>query len=210
MSTPYVVGITGGSASGKTMFLKRLINAFGQRQICLVSQDNYYKPREQQPLDEMGIPNFDTPFSLDFDAFALDISNLKNGKTVERPEYMYNNPQVQSRMLTFYPAPLIVVEGLFVFYFPPVANQLDLKIFIDAKEYIKLSRRIKRDQEERGYGIEDVLYRYEKHVAPTYEKYIKPFKHEADLIVPNNGNFDKAVDVLTAFLKTKAGGQMVE
>jgi uridine kinase len=203
MSIPYIVGITGGSASGKTLFLKKLICSFQQNQVCLVSQDNYYKPREQQPVDELGIPNFDTPFSLDFDSFAQDISTLKKGMIVQRPEYTYNNANARSRMLTFYPAPLIVVEGLFVFYFSPVADQLDLKIFIDAKEYIKLSRRIKRDQEERGYTVDDVLYRYEKHVAPTYEKYIKPFKQDADLIVNNHGNFDNALEVLTEFLKKK-------
>jgi uridine kinase len=200
---PFIVGVTGGSGSGKTLFLKKLISNFRDEEICLVCQDNYYKPREQQPLDEMGIPNFDTPLSLDFDSFAHDISVLKSGNAIERPEYTYNNPVAKSRMLTLKPAPIIIVEGIFVFYFPQVADQLDLKIFIDAKEHIKLSRRIKRDQEERGYSIEDVLYRYEKHVAPTYEKYIEPFKHDADLIVPNNGNFDRGLDVVVAYLKMK-------
>ena len=106
-------------------------------------------------------------------------------------------------MLTFNPAPVVVVEGLFVFYFPELAELLDLKVFIDAKDYVKLKRRIVRDNNERGYDLEDVLYRYEKHVAPTYEKYIEPFKSEADIIVPNNHHFSKGLDVLVSYLKTK-------
>jgi uridine kinase len=105
--------------------------------------------------------------------------------------------------LIFKPAPIIVVEGIFVFYFSEIAKLLDLKIFIDAKEHIKLKRRIYRDQVERGYDINDVLYRYEKHVAPTYERYIEPFKNEADIIIPNNSHYQKPLEMLVCYLKTK-------
>ena len=97
----------------------------------------------------------------------------------------------------------IYTEGIFVFYFPEISKLLDLKVFIDAQEHIKLKRRIIRDKEERGYDLEDVLYRYEKHVAPTYAKYIKPFKQDADIIVPNNTNFNKSLEILVAYLKGK-------
>ena len=106
-------------------------------------------------------------------------------------------------MLQFDPAPVIVVEGIFVFYFPEIREQLDLKLFIDAEEHIKLKRRIKRDGQERGYDMDDVLYRYENHVAPTYDRYIRPFKTEADIIIPNNHSFDKAMEVIVTFLKQK-------
>jgi len=107
-------------------------------------------------------------------------------------------------MLEFAPAPVVVVEGIFVLYYPELAELLDLKVFIDAKDYIKLKRRIVRDKVERGYDLDDVLYRYENHVMPTYEKYIEPFKHEADIIVPNNSSFDKGLDVVKSYLKLKA------
>ena len=203
MKDAYIVGITGGSASGKTMFLNSLVNAFPAEELCLISQDNYYKPNHLQPLDDKGIPNYDTPLSLDFELFAKDIADLRSGITVKRPEYTFNNPKKRRKILTFKPAPILVVEGIFVFYFPHISKQIDLKIFIDAKEHVKLTRRIKRDKVERGYEIEDVLYRYEKHVAPTYEKYIEPFKYDADVIVPNNDRFDNALKMITAFLKTK-------
>ncbi len=200
---PYIIGITGGSASGKTLFLKSLLNSFSESEICLISQDNYYKPRAEQPVDNNGIHNFDTPFSIDFEQYCADIRSLRSGKTVIKKEYTFNNPNVVPKTLVFQPSPIIVVEGIFVFYFPEVASLLDLKVFIDAKEHIKLRRRIIRDKDERGYDLDDVLYRYENHVAPTYEKYIKPFMGDADIVIPNNNKFDAGLEVLVAFLKNK-------
>lgn len=203
MKKPYIVGITGGSASGKTLFLDKLLHAFDSSQVCLISQDNYYKPRNLQPLDNKGIYNFDTPHSIDFEEYAGDIRKIQAGETVFRQEYTFNNPNKTPKILEFKPAPVVVVEGIFVLYYPELASLLDLKVFIDAKDYLKLKRRIVRDKVERGYDLDDVLYRYEMHVMPTYEKYIEPFKHDADLIVPNNRGFEKALEVLKTFLKGK-------
>lgn len=200
---PYIVGITGGSASGKTLFLKKLMNSFSANEVCLVSQDHYYKEREHQPVDDQGVKNFDTPMSINADHFAADISRLLKGESVEKLEYTFNNPNVVPGKVVFNPAPVIIVEGIFVFYYPEVANLIDLKVFIDAAEHIKLKRRIIRDKVERGYDLDDVLYRYEKHVAPTFEKYIKPFMYDADLIVPNHHHFEKALEVLVSFLRNK-------
>ncbi len=203
MPKPFIVGITGGSASGKTSFLKSLLNAFSEEEVCLISQDNYYRPREEQPLDENGVHNFDLPESINAYEYARDIQKLRNGEIVYRLEYTYNNPDIVPKTLIFKPAPIIIVEGIFVFYFKEIAELLDLKIFIDAKEHIKLKRRIHRDQVERGYDLSDVLYRYEKHVAPTYERYIEPFKNEADIIIPNNKHFHKPLEMLVSYLKNK-------
>ena len=207
MNKPYIVGITGGSASGKTLFLDKLLNYFDSDQICLISQDNYYKPRNLQPRDDMGIHNFDTPDSIDFQEYAEDIRKIRMGETISRKEYTFNNPNKTPKLLYFKPAPVVLVEGIFVLYYPELAKLLDLKVFIDAKDYIKVKRRILRDKVERGYDLDDVLYRYEKHVMPTYEKYIEPFKHDADLIVPNNHGFDKALDVLKSYLREKIAVQ---
>lgn len=205
MKKPFIVGITGGSASGKTLFLERLLSSFDPGEVCLISQDNYYKPRHQQPVDSQGIHNFDTPFSIDFEQYATDIRKIQEGETVYREEYTFNNAAKKPKMLTFAPAPVVVVEGIFVLYYPELADLLDLKIFIDAKDHIKLKRRIIRDKVERGYDLDDVLYRYEMHVMPTYEKYIEPFKSESDLIVTNNQSFDRALDVIRTYLRAKSG-----
>ena len=203
MNKSYVIGITGGSASGKTLFLEKLLAFFEPHHVCLVSQDNYYKPRNLQPRDELGIPNFDTPDSINFDEYASDIRKIRSGKSVTRLEYTFNNPNKTPKLLTFLPAPIVLVEGIFVLYYPELADLLDLKLFIDAKDHIKVKRRILRDKVERGYDLDDVLYRYEKHVMPTYEKFIEPFKHDADLIVPNNRGFDKALEVIKSHIQEK-------
>jgi uridine kinase len=205
MQQPFIVGITGGSASGKTTFLRRLLSAFPEQDICLISQDNYYHPREVQQVDAQGVTNFDLPGSIDSAAYAADVLRISQGLEVRRPEYTFNNPNAPVKELVFKPAPIVVVEGIFVFYFEEVAKLLDLKVYIDAREHVKVLRRIVRDRDERGYDLEDVLYRYTHHVAPTYEKYIKPFKHDADIIIPNNRHFDKGLDVLIAYLQSRIG-----
>lgn len=203
MKTPFIIGITGGSGSGKTRFLKSLLNHFSKKEVCLISQDNYYKERAEQPIDSKGVQNFDLPESIDFEAYKDDIISLREGKTVERAEYTFNNPNVEPGKIEMNSAPVIVVEGIFVLYYKDIADMLDLKVFIDAKDHIKLKRRIIRDERERGYDLDDVLYRYEHHVMPTYDKYIKPYKSDADLIIPNHTDFKEALDVLSSFIKSK-------
>ncbi len=200
---PFTIGITGGSGSGKTFFLQGLSAHFKPSEICLISQDNYYKPRDQQPIDENGIKNFDLPVSIDRETFLKDLLKLKAGQDVIKKEYVFNNSSAAPKQLVFKAASILVVEGLFVQYFQEIAKELDLKIFIEAKDHVKLGRRIKRDQLERGYDIDDVLYRYQYHVMPIYESLIEPLKHYADLVVPNNSNFDRALDVLKGYLTTR-------
>lgn len=200
---PYTIGITGGSGSGKTSFLERLSSGFSADQLCLISQDNYYKPRDQQPLDRNQVKNFDLPESIDRVSFHRDILTLKSGKEVTKTEYTFNNPAREPRQLVFRPTPILVVEGLFVQYFEEISKELDLKVFIEAKDHVKLGRRIRRDRIDRGYDLDDVLYRYQHHVMPVFETLIEPLKHTADLIVPNDHGFDRALEVLSGYLKTR-------
>lgn len=203
MIKPYIVGITGGSASGKTYFLHQLLEAFSKEEVCLISQDNYYRTQEFVPKDQNNVENYDLPAAIDFELYAQHIEDLKNGKVVEHKEYVFNNPNIIPKILIFKPAPIIVVEGIFVFHSQEVARLLDLRVFIDAKEHVKIKRRIIRDNNERGYDLNDVLYRWENHVAPTYDKFIEPTKYEADIIINNNTHFEKGLAILTAFLKSK-------
>lgn len=202
MRQPYTIGITGGSGSGKTYFIKALSAHFRPDEICLISQDHYYKPREVQVTDTQGVENYDLPGSIEREKLEADILKLKRGETLFKSEYTFNNPNTTPQVFEFRPAPILIVEGIFVQYFPEIEKELDLKIFIEAKDYVKLSRRIKRDNEERGYGLDDVLYRYQHHVMPVYESLIKPLKHQADLIIPNNHHFEHALHILVSALKT--------
>jgi uridine kinase len=206
MKKPFTIGITGGSGSGKTYFLQGLSSCFSPSEICLISQDHYYKPINQQLIDENGIENFDLPTSIDREAFHHDLLKLKSGNNVVKKEYMFNKPLANAKLLEFKTAPILIVEGLFVQYFEEISKELDLRIFIEAKDHIKISRRIKRDQVERGYDINDVLYRYENHVMPVYEQLIEPLKHCSDLVIPNNSKSERALDVLVGYLKSRLSG----
>lgn len=202
MKKPFTIGITGGSGSGKTFFLQGLASRLEEGRLCLISQDNYYKPRDQQHEDENGVRNFDLPGAIDREAFLEDVRKLKAGEDVVKKEYTFNNPAAEPRMLFLKTAPIIVVEGLFVQYFEEIDRELDLRIFVEAKDHVKMGRRIKRDQIERGYDLDDVLYRYQHHVMPVYESLIDPLKYHSDLVVPNNRHFNRALDVLAGYLKT--------
>lgn len=203
MSKPYIIGITGGSGSGKTSLLKELTNSFSSTDICVISQDDYYKPKDEQVKDQLGIENFDLPRSINSNELVTDIIKLIAGEIVEREEYTFNNVDAEPKTLVFKPAPIIIVEGLFVFHFQEIRKLLDLKVFMHAKENLKVIRRIKRDRLERNYPLDDVLYRYEKHVMPTFEQYIAPYIDKADIIINNNTNFIPALDVLKSFLRQK-------
>jgi uridine kinase len=197
---PYIIGITGGSGSGKTLFIKKIIEDFTNKEVCLVSQDNYYKPRNQQPLDENGVCNFDRPESIDIAKFTVDLHKLIEGNTIRIQEYTFNKPELDPEIIEFQPAPVIILEGIFIFYLEEISRLIDLKIFIDAREHIMLKRRIIRDQEERGYDLEDVLYRYEHHVMPSFNQYILPYKEHSDIIINNHANFDEGIKILKSHI----------
>ncbi len=203
MAKPYIIGITGGSGSGKTSLVEKLRETFTQEQLCFISQDDYYKPKEFQKIDEEGIANFDMPRSIYKKEFQNDLQKLMDGEVVTREEYMFNNDEATPKTLTFHPAPVIIVEGLFIFHYKKVRKLLDLKIFVHAKENLKVIRRIKRDRVERNYPLDDVLYRYQHHVLPNFEKYIRPYMEQADIVINNNDSFNNGLKVLTGFLKDK-------
>ena len=203
MKKPFTIGITGGSGSGKTYLIENLSSQFKPSEVCLISQDNYYRLRTEQLTDENGVTNFDLPTAIDHELFQKDLLRLKEGETIIKKEYTFNNPNAVPKTIELHPASILIVEGIFVQYFKEIENELDLKIFIEAKDHVKLSRRIRRDNEQRGYDLDDVLYRYQYHVMPVYERYIEPLKHNADLVIPNNSHFDRAIEVLVLSLKAR-------
>jgi uridine kinase len=201
MTRPYLVGITGGSASGKTRFIKELGALFHQEEVCILSQDNYYKPATNHVRDENGHINFDLPECIDLDAFYADIITLGRGEIVKRREYRFQHEQQLGDWMVFNPAPIIIVEGLFIFYRQDIFNLFDLKIFIDAQDEIKLNRRMSRDTAERNITAEFVLYQWENHVMPAYRQYLLPYKEKADLIINNNSHFQNSLRVVEDHFK---------
>lgn len=197
----YVLGVAGGSASGKTSFLRQMVESMPEGSVCIVSQDNYYRPMEEQAIDPQGKVNYDLPTGIDRDAFHRDILALIAGETIVREEYTFNNPGAEPSTITVRPASIIVVEGLFVFYYREIRNLLDLRVYLDVREDIKLQRRIQRDALERGYSEQVVRYQWDNHVMPSYRKFLKPYRDEAHLIITNNITYDKGLLVLCDHLR---------
>lgn len=210
MSQPYFAGITGGSASGKTYCLELIRQAFAEHELTLISQDNYYKDFEDQVPDEHGNVNFDHPDAVQLDLLRKHLTELGKGDEVSIREYTFNHPDKINKppnIITYKPTPIILVEGLFVFYDKRIQRLLDLKIFIEVDEHIKLTRRIKRDISERGFDMQDVLDQYSEYVVPMYRKYVEPLKYDADILIMNNRHLDKGAEVVIDHLKGKLASQ---
>lgn len=199
-----IIGISGASGSGKTTFIKDIRSHFQDNEITLLSQDEYYHPREDQFVDDQGVQNFDLPTSIDLNAFREDVEKLKRGETVFRKEYTFNNKEKEAKVLEIRPSPILLVEGLFIFHEPAIRELIDLKVMIFASSAISVIRRIHRDRVERNYPLEDVLYRYENHVLPSFEQYIEPHMDKVDVVINNNKNYDQALKMLVGYLKSLA------
>lgn len=201
IKSPYVLGVAGGSASGKTSILNDLMSRFEPNQVALISQDNYYYKRERQFKDENGEINFDLPTAIDRESLKRDVHDLIEGKVVLKKEYTFNNPAAEPKMVVIEPAPILIIEGLFVFHYTEIAAKMNLKVYVDALENVKLKRRIIRDLTERGYPESDVRYRWKHHVMPSYHNYLKPHKKDCDIIINNNSTYQNGLMVLVNHLK---------
>jgi uridine kinase len=201
MNKPFIIGIAGGSGSGKTFFLKCFLEHFTNNEVCLVSQDDYYIPvAHNMTAEENKLYNFDLPATIDHKHFEDDIEKLMNGEVILKKEYTFNNPNIVPKMLEIKPAPIMIVEGLFIFHFKKIAEVLDLKIFIEADDDVALQRRLKRDLLERGYSNEDALYKWINHVVPAYEEYLLPYRETCDKVIINNSNIGDEIIKITGVI----------
>ena len=196
-----IIGVSGGSGSGKTFFANQLTQYFSKYQISQVSLDNYYLPWDAQVKDEQGVKNFDLPDAIDHHRLCSDLIKLTSGKSIEMKEYQFNQKEVAAKTLIIQPSPVIIVEGLFTFYYPQLSKLLDLKVFLEAPEGVMLKRRTARDSHHRGYGLNEVMYQFEKHALPAYKKYILPLKNEANLLISDQYGFDKSLALICDEIK---------
>ncbi len=193
---PFIIGVAGGSGSGKTFFLKCFLHHFKAEEVSLISQDDYYRPKQEQAIDENGWINFDLPDGIDDARLLADLKKLIAGKSIEKKEYTFNVNEERARLLNIASAPIIIVEGLFVFHFKEIADLFDMKIFMDADEEITLNRRISRDEIERGYTRDMVMYQWVNHVLPAYRQYLLPYKDSCHKVIMNNKHV--ADDIIVA------------
>ena len=181
-----IIGITGASGSGKSFFLRELLLQLPENDVIHLALDNYYFTRELQQKDENGIENFDIPTAFNESKLLADIEDLKSGKTITFETYNYNNSLINKEFKTIEPRKILIIEGIFVFNFDSILPHFSYKIYIDAPTELNLNRRLQRDAIERGYDYDDVVYRYNNHVIPAFEKFIFPTKNIVDIIVDNS------------------------
>ena len=198
-------GISGSSGSGKSFIVKFLKSSLGPEILSVIYHDNYYKKREDQEKDRQGNYNFDLPSSFHQDELVEDLIKIKSGNSIIRKEYTFNNPKINPRSLRVEPKPIIIVEGLFLFNDPNISKFLDKKIFIDCDLNVMIDRRITRDHEKRGYDKSDVLYKYNNHVLPAFNKFILPHKDKSDLIVNNSKNNNSAPEAILEYIIKESG-----
>ncbi|MDB5002698.1 MAG: Uridine kinase [Mucilaginibacter sp.] len=198
MNKPYIVGIAGGSGSGKTFFLNRFLDHFSPDEVCLLSQDDYYIPvAHNMTPEENKLYNFDLPRTIDYEQFEHDVTKLLNREVIYKKEYTFNNPNIVPKILEIKPAPIIIVEGLFILHFKGIADLFDMKIFVDANEDVALQRRLKRDLLERGYSHDDVMYKWINHVVPAYKEFLLPYKDGCHKLVVNNTHTADGIQAVT-------------
>lgn len=196
-----VIGIAGGSGSGKTTVVNAIIKRLRER-VVVIPQDSYYKDSSDLTDEEKRKQNFDHPDSIDWDLLCAQLKDLKEGKTVHQPVYSYIScTRSKTETVTVEPADVIIVEGILIFTCPELRGQLDVKIFVDADDDDRLMRVMERDISERGKDVHWVIERYSRTVKPMYLQFIEPSKRYADVIIPQGGHNKVAIDVITATIE---------
>lgn len=196
-----VIGIAGGSGSGKTTVVRSLVERLEEK-VTVIPQDSYYKDSSHLTEEEKRNQNFDHPDSIDFELLCSQLSDLKNGKTVEQPVYSYITcSRSKTETVKVEPSDVIIVEGILIFTCPELRDQMDIKLFVDADDDDRLMRVMSRDIVKRGKTVDWVIERYTKTVKPMYLQFIEPSKRYADIIIPQGGHNRVAIDVIAATIE---------
>jgi len=199
---PILIGIAGGTASGKTSIATKLFECFNDSNMALITQDSYYKDLNQVPLDEHHLRNFDHPAAFDTELMIQQLSQALRGEPIEVPVYDYRVHARSSRRIRIDPKKILIIEGILVLEPPRLRELMDIKVFIDTDADIRFIRRLQRDIHERGRTIESVIEQYETIVRPMHVQFVEPSKRYADIIIPRGVENAVGVDVLMAKIKS--------
>ncbi len=197
-----VIGITGGSGSGKTTVVKKILDFFPGNEVAVISQDAYYRDNSHLTLEERRKINFDHPNSIEFELLVKHVEALKKGQAVEEPTYDYVSSTRQQKTTRIEPRHIVIVEGILLFTDAQIRNLCNIKVYVDADSDDRLIRIIERDMLERGRSAQDVINRYQI-VKAMHEQFIEPTKRFADLIIPQGGENHIAIDVLVSMIQQK-------
>ena len=190
-----VIGIAGGTGSGKTTLMNNLIKAF-QEDVTILSHDNYYKRHDDLTYEERCQLNYDEPAALETDLMAAHLDQLRHGQAIDCPVYDFTQHNRSNETIRIEPRKVIIVEGILIFEDKPLLDLMDIRIFVDTDSDVRLCRRIKRDVNKRGRSLESVLQQYQETVKPMHEMYVEPSKKYANIIVPEGGKNFVALDMI--------------
>lgn len=193
-----VIGIAGGSGSGKTTVQRRVMERFGTRRIALLDHDAYYRPLDHLTPDQRARFNFDHPDALESDLMVDHLDRLIAGEAIEKPTYSFETHSRLEATQTVEPRAVVLVEGILVLAEPALRERMDVKLFVDAAPDVRLMRRMERDLHERGRSVESVLEQYRRTVRPMHLEFVEPSKRHADVIIPRGGQNQVAIDMVLA------------
>lgn len=196
-----IIGIAGGTGSGKTTVVRKIVNSLAPGEVVLLPQDSYYKDSSHVPAELRQQINFDHPDAFDWPLLLQHIQMLKEGKSIEQPVYHYQTSSRLAETIHVEPRPVIIIEGILALCDPDLRNMMDLKIFVDADPDERLIRVIQRDVVERGRTAEAVMERYTRVLKPMYQQFIEPTKRYADLIIPEGGSNEIAIHILKMYIE---------
>ncbi len=195
-----MIGIAGGTGSGKTTITQKLQQYF-DRDVTVIYHDNYYKAHHELTYEERTHLNYDHPNSFDTDLFAQHLRDLKAGKSIECPVYDYTIHDRTDNTITIHPTRIILIEGIMIFSYPELREQMDIKIYVDTDADVRILRRILRDVKERGRSLDSVINQYLETVKPMHETFVEPSKRYADIIIPEGGNNPVALNMVISLMR---------
>ena len=196
MMNTIIIGIAGGTGSGKTTLADKLVNSFGREEVSILRHDAYYKRHDNMTFEERCKLNYDHPDAFDNDLLVKHILDLKEGKSIEMPVYDYTIHNRSDETITVEPAPVVILEGILIFAEPTLCDLMDIKVFVDTDADVRILRRIIRDVNERGRSLDNIIRQYLTTVKPMHEQFVEPSKRRADLIIPEGGRNEVALDML--------------
>ena len=198
-----IIGIAGGTGSGKTTVVTKIINELPTNEVCVISQDSYYKQTDELSYEERTQINFDHPNAIDFQLLITHLKALKNGETIQQPVYSFVAHNRTVETITIQPRKVLIVEGILIFNNAILRDLFDMKVFVHADADERLIRRIRRDVKERGRDVAEVLGRYQDTLKPMHQQFIEPTKNYADVIIPNDRHNSVAIDILRTVINER-------